>query len=179
MKYLVLLKAINVAGKNLVPMEKLRHLLTGLQFANVQTYIQSGNIIFESNQRDTDAITKTIEYQLQHTFQAVSTAFVYTQNQFEVIVNGNPFLADPVNEIDHLHLTFMQHEPDKELVHALIMNEAVQDKYIIKGKYIYLHCPNGYGNTKLTNSLFEKKLKITATTRNWKTVLKLREMMKA
>ncbi|MBI2417616.1 MAG: DUF1697 domain-containing protein [Ignavibacteriales bacterium] len=175
MKYLVLLKAINVAGKNLVPMEKLRILLTGLQFSNVQTYIQSGNIIFESTQRDTDAITKTIEYQLQHSFQAASTAFVYTRNQFEVIVNGNPFLADPGNEIDHLHLTFMQHEPDKELVKD---NEAAQHKYIIKGKYIYLHCPNGYGNTKLTNSLFEKKLKITATTRNWKTVLKLREMMK-
>ena len=78
-----------------------------------------------------------------------------------------------------LHVTFLAEKPDVARVRELDPERAEPDEFKVVGQEIYLHCPNGYGRSKLTNAYFEKKLGVAATTRNWKTVTKLAELASA
>lgn len=111
--YISILHGINVSGQKLIKMKSLQEMYVGLDFRNVRTYIQSGNVLFESN------------------------------------------------------------VPEHSLTETFGHDEYLPDEFYISGRSIYLFCPNGYGNTKLSNTFFEKGLKVRATTRNWKTLLEL------
>jgi len=174
MKYIALLRGINVGGKNKIKMLELRIIFESLHFKNVKTYIQSGNVSFEYDSISiinlSNKIEKKIEKKFIETFCFSVKTIIRTEEELKNIVNNNPLVNEPNVELDKLHVTFMVDIPDPNLVSNLDIKKESNEKFSINSREVYLYCPNGYGRTKLNNGMFEKKLKVTSTTRNWKTI---------
>lgn len=178
MKYIALLRGINIGRKNRIKMANLKIIFESMGFKDVKTYLQSGNVIFKHDRINVGEIESNIEGKINQTFGFNIDVIIRTEDEFESMISSNPFIKDPDIEFDKLHVTFLKELPDKENILNLNLNIGENEKLEIKGKEIYLYLPNGYARTKLTNNTFEKKLKTIATTRNWKTVNKLRELSK-
>jgi uncharacterized protein (DUF1697 family) len=169
-----MLRGINVGGKNIIRMDDLRSLYEKLAFKYVTTYVQSGNVIFATDKGFSDlSAAKKIEKAVGKSFKLNVRVIVRTINEMEGIIAANPFLQKRGVKIDKLHVTFLSEKPDPSRTAELRNLQKPPDDFIIKGSEIYLHCPNGYGTTKLSNNFFEKELELSATTRNWKTVTTL------
>ena len=171
--YISILRGINVSGHRMIKMDALRLLFSELGFQHIQTYIQSGNVVFQ----DTEIIPLELEIKIK---EAIAEKFgfdvpviIIKLNELSEIIADNPFLKDAAKDINHLHATFLAREPAQECLDKIKEVTNQTDEFHIIGKAIYLYCPNGYGNSKLTNTFFENKLKVTATTRNWKTINEL------
>ncbi len=176
-KYIALLRGINVSGQKKIKMAELRELLSGVKgMDDVATYIQSGNIVFTSKEEQGELQGKIILAIEEHYGYKVGV-FVYSQSEWETIVSENPFLQDDAVDATKCHLSCLDSVPEQQLVDTLKESEYLPDEFRVIGKRIYVHCPNGYGRTKLHNNFFEKKLKVSATTRNWRTTMKLLGMM--
>ena len=174
--FIALLRGINVSGKNLIKMAPLAEVLTGAGLMNVRTYIQSGNIVFESEASDDADTGLIIAENIRKEFGFIVPVRVLKQSELKRIRDDNPFIRLHGLPGDKLHLTLLSGIPDHALVQKIAETEYLPDEYIISGNAIYLNCPDGYGRTKLTNTFFENKLKVTATTRNWATIVKLCSM---
>jgi uncharacterized protein (DUF1697 family) len=170
--YISLLRGINVNGKNIIPMKDLRNLCESLNFTNVITYIQSGNIIFQDTTISVSSLETMISSAISKQFGFEVPVLVLTKETLESIVFNNPFM-NLLKDISTLHGTFLSQIPLDNLVEKFRVGIYGVDEYSLCEKIIYLHCPNGYGNTKLSNTFLENKLKVTATTRNWKTITQL------
>lgn len=174
--FIALLRGINVAGKNKIKMEDLKQLMFDLNFTKVTTYIQSGNIIFKATDNLSafeveNLLLEAIQKKFNYTIQMV----VLTKEQLNTIFFNNPFISNKAIETNKLHVTLLSKKSAMEV--SLIKKLASpEEKYEIIKNTIYLYCPNGYSRTKLTNNNIEKKLKVSATTRNWKTIGKLVEL---
>lgn len=170
MKYIALLRGINVGGKNKIKMFELKNMFESLNYKNVRTYIQSGNVIFDNEITDTIKLANSIENKINEMFGLLVKIIIRTDEEFRNIVKNNPFVNEPNIELDKLHVIFMldKLETDAELL--LSIKKEENEKYLINSREIYLYCPNGYGKTKLNNAMFEKKLNTVSTTRNWKTI---------
>ncbi|BDS13767.1 DUF1697 domain-containing protein [Aureispira anguillae] len=177
MKYITLLRGINVSGQKKVKMADLRTMCETMGYQNVQTYIQSGNIVFEGAEEDTDWIAQSMHQKIQTTFGYDVSVMVRTEDYWKEVAVNNPFLeANPDLEIKFLHVTFLAEVPTVDSIKALQEVAAGTDELAIINNRVYLYTPNGYGRTKLSNTTIEKKLQVSATTRNWRTVSKLLEM---
>ena len=107
---------------------------------------------------------------------SLGSQLVIKQDNLKQISLNNPFLQATETDISKLHVTFLNELPSKENLEKLNSANAGNDKFEIINDVVYLHCPDGYGNTKLNNTFFENKLKVRATTRNWNTVIKLSKL---
>jgi uncharacterized protein (DUF1697 family) len=177
-KYIAILRGINVGSGRKVPMADLRKLCESLGLQQVQSYIQSGNLVFELVQPEP---LPELEIRLQ---QAFTEAFgfeipvlIRTSEEWAESIAQNPFLKEKNVDIDRLHLTCLKELPSAELLEKIKAFQYLPDRYEIIGREVFVYCAAGYGKTKLTNSFFETKLKCPATTRNWKTVMQLTEMV--
>lgn len=168
--YIAILRGINVSGQKLIKMAELKKLIEQLGYSSVQTYIQSGNIVFNSNEKK---LAEQISAAILKHFGFDVPVLVLSTEDWRKAKDQQPFLD---KEEKALHLTFLAEAPSAENLSALKDMAYPPDEYHIIDKVIYLHCPNGYGNTKLSNTFFERKLKVSATTRNWATVNKLLDM---
>lgn len=170
MKYIALLRGINVGGKNKIKMVELKNMFESLNYKNVRTYIQSGNVIFDYDITDTIKLANSIENKINEIFGLLVKIIIRTDEEFRNIVKNNPFVNESNIELDKLHVIFMldKLETDAELL--LSIKKEKNEKYSINSREIYLYCPNGYGKTKLNNAMFEKKFNTVSTTRNWKTI---------
>jgi uncharacterized protein (DUF1697 family) len=175
MVFLSLLRGVNVGGKK-VPMADLRNLYEELGFKNVTTYIQSGNVIFESKTA-AGATSKKIEKKIFETFGFSISVIIRTKEELVSIISKNPFLKEKNIAEEKLYVIFLAETPDPELTKKAIEADYGPERFVIKEKTIYLYCPVGYGEAKLNNNFFEKKLKVAATTRNWRTTNILLGMM--
>ena len=174
--YIALLRGINVGGHRKVPMAALRQLMSDLNFKNVKTYIQSGNIIFLPDEKHPETqLAKIISNAILEDFGFEVPVVVKTADAIKKAVEANPFSAEAT---ETLHLTFLSEIPKPGYVDALNSTDFLPDQFIIQEAYAYLHIPGKYHKTKISNAFFEKKLSINATTRNWNTVLKLIELLK-
>lgn len=173
--YISILRGINVGGHKLIKMQALTKLYEDLGFKNVKTYIQSGNVVFQAIQTDSTLLEKLISQKITEVFAFEVPIIVRLQKEIAKIYKSNPFINDKHYDVSVLHVTFLSQKPKQADV-AKITGDFGNDEFIISDKAIYLHCPNGYGNTKLTNTFFENKLKVSATTRNWKTTTELLNM---
>ena len=174
--YISILRGINVSGHKLIKMDALKKLFEDLSFKNIRTYIQSGNVIFETKKVDTKNLEAKIEKQIFKTFGFEVLVLVKEKNEWKTVLNNNPFLKNRNEDISKLHVTFLSSEPEQTNIDNILQTKFNNDEFIILEKIIYLFCPDGYGNTKLSNNFFENKLKVSATTRNWKTIIELNKL---
>jgi len=177
--YLSILRGINVSGQKMIKMDALKKMYESAGFNNVRTFIQSGNVVFESNTHK--SLASFIEQKIKETFGFDVPVIVRTQKEVQEIIEQNPFLKDKNIEPDRLYVTFLAEIPLAENLTKISTYDYTPDVFIIKGKEVYLYCPKpkGYGDTKLSNKFFENKLKVKATTRNWKTTNELLRILKS
>lgn len=173
-KHIAILRGINVGGKRKLLMADLSKMLSQLGFENITTYIQSGNAIFETKETEISGLENKIKEAISEKFDLDVPVIIRTVEEINALAGENPY--DQEN-IDQLHVTFLKKEPSGdglEKIQTYIIPK--DDDFRILGKNVYIQCSGRYSDSKLTNKFFEDKLKVSATTRNWKTILKLLEL---
>ncbi len=173
-KYICLLRGINVGGRNRLKMEDLRNFLNRIGLKQVQTYIQSGNAVFSSEQSEAE-LEKEIKAGISNAFDLEIQVFVRSPQHFRKVLEACPLDHKTIPE-NRLMITFFSKTPDSELIHKILEGDYGRDVIHFKSDTSYFYSPDGYGRSKLSNNFLESKLKVSATTRNWKTVEKLLSM---
>ena len=176
--YISILRGINVSGHNIIKMDALKQMYEAMGLNNARSYVQSGNVVFESKSGDVKFLAGKISEQIAKEFGYQVPVIVFTKAVLEGIISGSPFANDHSKDAKFLHVTFLADKP------AAYDRKAIEDKMFadeeihFSDEAVYIYIPGGYGNTKLSNAFLENKLKVKATTRNWKTtneLLKLTE----
>ena len=175
-RQLALLRGINVGGRSRVPMKELVAAMEGQGFTNVSTYLQTGNILFESDETDPSALAIRLQELIAGQFGTTTPVILRTPEQLGQVSSGHPYLDDE-DAPAKLHVMFLDHEAGPSDIVELDPDRSPGDRFVVEGQEIYLHYPNGAGRSKLTTDYFERRLGVTATARNWNTVLKLQSMM--
>ncbi len=175
-KYIAILRGINVSGQKLIKMTDLIKHLEELGFKKITTYIQSGNVLFESDISNQMELALKIGNKIKEKYGFDVPVIVKNREELKIISKNNPFLTQRSEDIDKLYVTILAEEATHELAAKFKDIDYKPDEFILDGNVLYGYVPNGYGNTKFSNTFIENKLKTTATTRNWKTVLKLTEL---
>src|SRR2546425_12168493 len=170
-----MLRGINVTGHKTIKMQDLRTLCNKLGYRDVQTYVQSGNIVFETKGTPAN-LSKQISKAINDAYGFDVPVFTRTLMEMQRIISANPFLKEKNIDQSKLHVTFLSETPQADSLRELGKVPAGQDRFHTVHNEIYLHCPNGYGRTKLSNTMIEKTLSVAATTRNWRTSNTLLEM---
>jgi uncharacterized protein (DUF1697 family) len=165
-----MLRGINVSGQKKIRMPELKRLYESLGLANVETYVQSGNVVFDSPEPDASKLAELIEARIERVFGYQVSVFIRDAGDFRQIIDSNPFLNQRNEDPDKLHVTFLYRAPSTAAWDTLDAPDNEADEFVPGEKEIFLFCPNGYGRTKLSNNFFERKLGVPATTRNWRTV---------
>ena len=165
-RYIVLLRGINVSGKNRLPMQDLRDILQQQGYQNIQTYIQSGNIILDTKEDKTKIIQK-IKDSIYQKFEYNVPVIVVSIEELKTVIDYYPF---PIENPKIVAFVFLN---QKAAVENFEIKGIKKDKFLIKDKMVYIYCPTGFAKTKLSNNLFERKLDVIATTRNYNTTKKL------
>ncbi len=175
-RYVALLRGINVGGRKKVAMGDLRDALRSLGYGDVETYLQSGNAIFAAPDRDPgpDRLARDVEQALRSRLETDVKVLVRTGDELASVVEANPF-PGAASEPSRLHVAFLSAAPDEDRAATIDAARFEPDQFRIGERAVYLWYPNGAGRSKLTNDLLERKLGVTATSRNWNTVLALRE----
>jgi uncharacterized protein (DUF1697 family) len=174
--YICILRGINVGASRSIKMEALRQLMSELGCLNVKTYIQSGNVVFQSEATDENLLAQNIGETITAKFGFDVPVLVRNVAEWSEILAKNPFLQDKNKEEAFFHITFLATVPTEENKEKVKAGKSQDDDFSILDRAVYLYCPIGYSNSKLTNSFLENKLKTTATTRNWKTCKELLSM---
>ena len=171
-----MLRGVNVGGNHKIKMTELKTLYESLGFANVQTYIQSGNVVFNSKERGDEKLSKKIGTTIEKKFGFCPEVIVRTAEEMGDIVKRNPFAKRKDVEPNKLLVFFLARDPGQPAREAVAKIEAKEELKSI-GSEIYIYFPDGQGQSKLKFGLVEKAIgKIAWTGRNWNTVLKLTEM---
>lgn len=175
-KFIALLRGINVGGKRKILMADLKMMFEAMGFGNVHTYIQSGNVIFDaaSNVQQHD-LAQAIQENILKKFGHEVPVIVISSKELAAAIQQNPFYNNKAN-INQLHLTFLNEQSSIEKLEKINTNDKEVDQFKILDKNIFIQCAGKYHLSKYSNHFFEKKLDVKATTRNWKTVLKLMEL---
>jgi uncharacterized protein (DUF1697 family) len=168
-----ILRGINVGGHRLMRMEDLRKCYEKLGFRNVTTYLQSGNVIFISEDKEPAELATSITRQIEKDFGFTVPVLALSVGNLKRIIDGNLLAKD--NERNHafLHVTFLHSKPGKADLSSIAEKKLDGEEISFTDRAVYLYCPKGYGSTKLNNSFLETRLKVEATTRNWKTTTEL------
>ncbi len=170
MKYIAFLRGINVTGYRTIKMEELRKMFNNLDYENVKTYIQSGNVSFDAPKIIDEAISKKLEIEIKKSFGFDVPVVIRTVPEIESIINGNPFKKLIEDGKAKLHVTFLSAAPESRLTSSLNDHKKSNDLFRLKGKEVYILCYKGYSDSVFSNAFIEKKLGVGATTRNWATV---------
>ena len=170
--YISLLRGINVSGSKMIKMDQLKKLYHELQFTGIQTYIQSGNVIFKTGIKDIKSLENLISSAIKAQFGYDVPVLVLLKDKLLEIINNNPFLKnDPDMDVSGLYVTLLQEAPSDEATEKIMALDFSPEKIVLQNQVLFLFLPKGYGNTKLNNNFFESRLKTSATTRNWKTLM--------
>lgn len=169
--YISFLRGINVSGKRIVPMAELKALYELLNFQNVKTYIQSGNVLFFSKEISSEKLCRKMELAIKEKWGFDVPIIIRTPEELRLAIAKFPF--EKGVEEKARAICFLNETPKQLNIESLKKERFDPDKLHIGGCDIYLHYPFGQANTKLTNNLLEKKLQVSSTIRNWKTVQKM------
>lgn len=179
--FVALLCAVNVGGTGKLPMAELRALLEGLGYTKVETYIQSGNAVFDA--RGTAAsVGKAVAAALEKHMGAPVGVMIRTHEELARVIAGNPFAAEAAADGARVHVGFLGGAAAKDgaaqLEKIVQQYPARRDRYHLAGDTLYLHLPDGAAETKFTVKALQKALGVPGTARNWNTVVKLHGMSK-
>jgi len=171
--HISLLRGINVGGNKKIRMADLKALYASLSFLNLTTYVQSGNVVFDADSVDASALSARIEAAIAAHFGFDVTVLLRTANDFQRILDANPF---PGLEATKLHVLFLAAAPDSATADALDVPVTDGEAWRLAGQEIYLHYPNGSGRSKMTGAFFERALGVAGSARNWNSVNALYEL---
>ena len=170
--YVALLRGINVSGQKLIKMTELKRMFADMGFGGVQTYIQSGNVIFESAE-EPEPLRRRIEGGIQATFGFSVPVVVRTADELDRIIGDCPYPAAALPEGESLYVALLAEAPSQAGIDRLLAYNSEIDEFRLVGREIYIIYRQSAARSKLTNVLFEQKLGVSATSRNWQTVSKL------
>lgn len=174
--YICLLRSVNVSGVNIIKMAELKTFWESLGYQDVKTYIQSGNIIFKSNQKLSEPI---LEKAIEEKFSTKNVSVIIkSPEELAEIINNNPFTKEEDFNPKFNYCCFLQRLPDAEKIAAFNQLTFGTDSFTIKGNVMYIKYAEGAGKTKLTNKVIESKLGVQSTSRNWNTTNKLLDLVK-
>lgn len=170
--YIALLRGINVSGHKIIKMQLLRDVLLQIGFHNVSTYIQSGNVIFQTNLLDKKIIENEIASCIQKHFGHEVPVIVITPEELKSVIERNPHHQESLDPAQP-YVAFLSEKPSPLLLKTLQKMDFKGDTFVNQDATLYLHYAQSAADTKLTNTVIERMLQIKSTTRNWKTVLQL------
>jgi len=168
--YIALLRGINVGGHKKILMADLRELLTKSGLENVQTYIQSGNIVFHSFEKNKQILELKIHESIKEQFEFEVSVLVKSNSELQQIFDNCPFVEE---KKQNSYFTMLHDKPAEALVIEASEKIYKGEEYYIINDCIYFYCAKGYGQAKFNINFFERKLKTSATARNYKTIVKL------
>jgi uncharacterized protein (DUF1697 family) len=169
--YIALLRGINVGGRHVLPMKELRELLENQGLQNVRTYIQSGNVVFQSVENDTSRLAADISAAILEEYGFEPAVLILASEEMEEAMVANPF-PEAQSEPKFLHLFFMASLPRSPDLQALQGLKKGEERFALRGAVFYLHAPDGIGRSKLAANI-EKALGVPVTARNWLSVSKI------
>jgi uncharacterized protein (DUF1697 family) len=173
--YVALLRAVNVGGKNRVPMAELRSALGERGLVGVSTVLQSGNVLFRSPGPE-EATAATVAGAIEATFGLRIGVIVRSAAELAAVADANPFLTGG-REVDAttLHVAFLADHPSAGAIATL--DRSPPDAFVVAGREVYLRYPNGSGRSRLTLDHLERRLGVQGTARNWRTVQRLADLL--
>lgn len=174
--FVLLLRGINVGGNRKIKMADLKQLLSDHSFENIQTYIQSGNVLCQHKQQKKSELKHQTEIILEKTYGFHVEVLVLKRDDLKQIIRNNPFVEKQI-PIEKLYCTLLDKPADLVAQEKLLQFQNEDERFTFGQNVIYCCYHKGYGKAKTTNAIIEKKLSITATTRNWKTMTKLGTML--
>ena len=174
--HLALLRGINVSGHNMMKMEALKSMLESVGFQNVQTYIQSGNVLVDSDEENAASVGFKIKQEIFAAFGHEVPVVVVSQNDLENCFKNNPYLKEKEVDTKKLYVVFLSNTLKSESINDLKISQFKPDEASIDGNKIFIKYAVGAGKTRLDQKYIEKKLNLTATIRNWNTVTQLLKM---
>lgn len=178
--YLALFRAVNVSGHNIIKMEHLRKLMETEGYKNVATYIQSGNVVFTTDETDKAKIKREMETLLYREYGHDVFNFILDEAELQKAVDSNPYTkAEPEPQgVKKYFVTFLSGEATTQGLDQMKKYNRSDDEFKALGSVMYLKLSRSAADSKLTNSFIESKMSLKSTTRNWNTTLKLLEMLK-
>lgn len=171
-----LLRAVNLGGHNKIPMSQLRVLYESLKLRDVQTYIQSGNVVFRTDERDPARLAARLEKAIEREFGFHVDVVVRTCSELREAIAQNPFAARRGIDPSKFLVTFLAGDPDPVAREKVLAIKADPEELRINGRELYIYFANGLARPKLSWMAIAKTLKAAGTGRNWNTVVKLLEM---
>jgi uncharacterized protein (DUF1697 family) len=171
-----MLRAVNVGGHNKIKMDALRALYESLQLREPQSYVQSGNVVFKTDERDLVRLTKKIENAIERTFGFRPDVVLRTSSDLREVIAKNPFAKRRDIEPGKLQVHFLASDPGAEARANVLKIKTDPEELCIYGRELYIYFLNGMGQSKLSWAAVNKALKMPGTCRNWNTVTKLLEM---
>jgi uncharacterized protein (DUF1697 family) len=174
--YVALLRGINVGGKNKLPMKDLAAMFSDCGCEGVETYIQSGNVVFEASAAIAGRVPAAVAGAILKRCGYRVPVIMRTAGELAAVALYNPFLAAGQSP-DALHVAFLAGKPQKVRAASLDVRRSPPDEFVLQGREVYLCLPNGVARTKLTNAYLDSTLDTTSTLRNWRTVRKLVELV--
>ncbi len=175
--YIALFRGINVGGNNALPMKELADILEGLGAQNVKTYIQSGNAVFMSAEKDTSRLSNKISREIKRRRGFEPHVLLLVLEDIERAVRQNPF-PEAATDPKTLHAGFLASTPEEPNLETLENLKSNGERFYLIDKVFYLHAPAGIGRSKLAANA-EKLLGVPMTDRNWRTVCKILEMARS
>ena len=175
--FVSLFRGINVGGHQMVRMDALKELYASLGFKDIVTYIQSGNIVFTSEDADLSQLPRLIEDGFAQKFGFHAKVMVRTSDELKAIVDNNPFQNQPTKESKWVVVMFLAIRPERTALEDLQKTYVGPEELYLIGQELYIYYANGIGRSKLSGAFIEKKLKTSGTGRNWNTILQLQKMI--
>lgn len=173
---ITMLRGVNMTGHNVIKMTRLAGLFRQMGYADAETYIQSGNIVFTCHNKNVEDVSSEIRHGILSEFNLNISVITRTSAEMKKIVSANPFLEEPGFDPSKMAVLFLESMPSDEQIMKVAGIDYPPDRFQINCSEIYIYCPNGFGKTKLYTNFFESKMKVTGTARNWRTVNRLLEM---
>lgn len=171
-----MLRGVNVGGHNKIKMDALRALYEFLKLRNPQTYVQSGNVVFRTDERDLAGLAKRIQDAIEKTFGFRPGVILRTFSELKDAIARNPFARRRGLDPSRLLVTFLAGTPSPEARQNVLRIKTDPEELRLSGRELYIYYPIGIGRSKLTLAVIEKALQISGTGRNWNSVIKLLEM---
>jgi uncharacterized protein (DUF1697 family) len=175
-KYAVFLRAVNVGGHNKVPMPKLREALTDAGYTDVETYVQSGNVVIDAGRTSAAKVESQVREVLRKEFDVDTDVMVRTHAGLAAVVKKNPF-ADKVDDTKAVHVNFLAKAAPAAAKKAFAPDAFDPERFEFGDHCIYFYYPNGQGRSKMAAAPWGKKVGVAGTSRNWRTVLAMLDLL--